>query len=341
MRLQAATRLVVAEAEWWDELSKKAKQQYLEEHPNSQFAKGHKFAKESESSKSKAPSLTDDTDGTGTPKSKDVVPSGPHRKAPPDTDDVEDVDEIETKPKSRELTHQKVTPKSMKSGSPERRESAGQIKKKSRGLARGILRDSIGVGNAMVSVGHVLQGKTSKDDAKHIASFLGTIIGSSVMAAAIGTTGPVGFLAFMAIKHLVGAPLLDLAKKGFGIAKDKLMGDEDGDDVPRLSHQPSKSKDKDDKDDYGYWSKGTWHPQSKEAWERDYDQRGPGTKDDIKPRHASLRLLATDEKTQQEKQMQHLIETIADYAATGDIPEYALKKAQAEIDSNKPSSAAH
>lgn len=294
MELRAATRLL-AEGEWFHELSKESQKQYITEHPDSKYAHDHK-------SKS---------DGT------DVVP---HHKGPPK----------ETQPVPHHQNQRqpaKVPPKAIKRGSPQRKRAAEQVKAKTPGLIPGIFRDSIGAVKGVAAVGRILQDKRQPGDVKKIAGLVGTILGSAAMVAVLGTTGPVGFLAFMALKHLAAPDLFNMVKTGL---KKGAKAISDHDNANAADDEAFDNGD-DEEEDLGYWEHGKWHPQSRDDWERDYTKRGKGSKRDITGAHT--RLLAAE--AEDHEMMQQLIGVLADLAANGDIPDEAFAAAQAEMDSKQ------
>lgn len=351
--LVTGSRLVTAEGEWWDTLTDDMKKLYIKEHPDSKHAK--------------------ESIGNGTPSAPTLGPTGQGRGQGLVKHPINQTTPVKFGPKDEQTKQAlKNLPRPVqsfvnkggtKSGSKPRKENAEKVKASSPSLARGILKDSVGVAKGLNSIRNMVNGKPNPGDFKKAASFVGTILGTSAMMALLGASGPVGFLTFMAIKHVAAPELYGLVKKslakkppagepGYGYWKDKdtwvplskkewdSLTDEEVNDYQKTGNDKegkfNNFENNNPKDEHGYWDKGRWVPQSKADWERDYDKRGPGSRKDLpsKRRHASV-VTATDD----EQMLQALIDNIAEYAAAGEIDPDAWKAAIAEMSQSQPAEA--
>jgi hypothetical protein len=314
MKLLAAYRLLVtAEGEWWDTLTDEMKKMYIEEHPDSKYAKGYGLGQPKQ-----------DTEQPGKPDEhvrKPGVPVKPvQRQFGPR--DAQTQEALKTLPPA---VKKFVSSGETKAGSKTRKKEADSVKAAAPSVARKVLKDVAGVASGLRSAHNVLQGKPKPGDAKKIASLVGTILGTSAMMAALGATGPVGFLAFMAVKHIAAPELANIVRRA-------IAPRDDGNDDP---------------DEYGYYEpdgKGgrKWNPMTREEYHRTFDdpsfenrhgitdgkrpKKHDNRSDDMDYSRASV-VTATDD----EKLMTSLIQGIADYAANGDIPSDAWKAAIHEM----------
>jgi hypothetical protein len=181
-RLHAARRLVVAEGEWFHAMEPEMQKQYLEEHPGSKYAKDHTSTAPANPKALPAP--------TQKPKSE-VKPASP-------------------KPTPEEV--KKVSPKAKAAGSKERVDSAKKLKATAPGLASQLIGGVKDFGHDLSAVGNFLNGHPEHGDMKRVGSMLVTLLGTGAMMTALGATGPVGFLAFMALKKLALPELVGCAK---------------------------------------------------------------------------------------------------------------------------------
>lgn len=337
--LVTGAQQVTAEGEWWDTLTDDMKKLYIKEHPDSKHAK--------------------ESIGNGTP-SGPTIPTGQGRgigivKPKPISFGPKDEQTKQALKNLPKPVQSFVNRGETKAGSKSRKENAQKVKASSPSLARGILKDSVGVAKGLNSIRNMVNGKPNPGDFKKAASFIGTILGTSAMMALLGASGPVGFLTFMAIKHVAAPELYGIVKKS--LAKkppaehddDHGYWDKKGQWVPQSKKEweqnfeapqrtvrapAQKGPVANEKDEHGYWEDGQWVPQSKADWERDYDKRGPGSKKDMqqrKPSHAST-VTATDD----EQMLQALIDNISAYAEAGEIDSDAWKAAIAEMSQSEP-----
>lgn len=318
MNVHAAARLIVAEGEWFDQLSDEMQQQYIEEHPDSKYAKGYGLSKRLQSPHK--------------PVQPKPAPAEPPK--PPQTPKLDQRTEESLRrlpPEAQKFVKTGGTTPNSKS----RKQSAEQVRAAAPKLARNIIKDSLGVANGLIAVHRLLDGKGKKGDVKQVASLVGTILGTSVMMAALGASGPVGFLAFMAVKHVAAPELFDIVKGALGGGSEPEKKEKPKSQQPEQTEHPDDAifDQEDEGGEYGYWDKGKWHPQSKEDWERDYESRGPGKRSDIwSKQHAALRLSASlITATDDEKELTDVIKAISDYVQSGDIPDEAWAKAIQEM----------
>ena len=335
--LVTGSRLVTAEGEWWDTLTDDMKKLYIKEHPDSKHAK--------------------ESIGNGTPSAPVQGPTGQGRghglvKPKPISFGPKDEQMKQALKNLPKPVQSFVRKGETKAGSKPRKENAQKVKASSPSLARGILKDSVGVAKGLNSIRNMVNGKPNPGDFKKAASFVGTILGTSAMMALLGASGPVGFLTFMAIKHVAAPELYSLVKKSLAKkppadADEHGYWDEKGQWVPQskkeweqnFEHPQKKVRAPEqkgpvanEKDEHGYWEDGQWIPQSKADWERDYDKRGPGSKKDMRPKQRASVVTATDD----EQMLQALIDNIAEYAAAGEIDPEAWKAAIAEMSQTEP-----
>lgn len=323
-RLNAAARLVVAEGEWFDMLSDDMKKQYIEEHPDSKYAKGYKLQSPSK------------------PMQPGPNPKAPQQPQQPKKLNQRTEESLKKLPKSAQ---QFVKKGGTKPNSPARKQSAAQVRAAAPKLARGILKDSVGVATGIVAMRNLLEFKPKDGDFKKAASLVGTVLGTSAMMAVLGASGPVGFLAFMAVKHVAAPKLYDVVKNALA---------------------PDVKQKRDDYDpQFGYWKdKDTWVPISEEEYDsltddevNEYQRTGrdPHGKfnqfenrklhkpdadnnevedvdfKEIPHSAAVLRLANLATATDDEKQMIALIQGLSDFAASGEIPEKAWATAIEEM----------
>jgi hypothetical protein len=343
LKINAASRLLVAEGEWFHALPEPLQKQYVEEHPDSKYAQGWKPKGEDEGNK--APESTEkNTEQSPQKQPQNTNPNpGPMQRLqrPP-------AQLVKPRPQLPKKTEQalKHVPKQVKNavrngglkpGSKERKEIKDKLKSQTPGLARGLLKDTIGAGKGLASVYNIaIKGKPEKGDFKKAASLVGTILGSSLMAAAIGTTGPVGFLAFMALKHMAAPELWRLTQKAFHPPPEPdeygYWADRDtwvpvskkewhamsATDADRKYEEGEKLRKQKEKEAEGSWDNGKWKPKPRTA-----PDHPDNLKDNPKPRqHASLA-----DQNDEEKQMTQLLNTILDYVSDGDIPKEAMEEA--------------
>lgn len=342
VQINAASRLIVAEGEWFDMLTDEMKKQYIEEHPDSKYAKGY---------------------GLGRPH-KPATPGPAPSPAPQAIEgpklDRKTEEKLAKLPKSaQKFVKQGGTKKNSKS----RKRSAARVRADAPKLARGILKDSIGIAGGLAAMHRMIEFKPDEGDYKKAASFVGTLLGTSAMMAVLGASGPVGFLAFMAVKHVAAPTLYNIVKDGlsagkeltqkkkrdpydknFGYWKDEntwvpisedeynSLSDDEVDEYRKTGQDPNgRFKEFEDRhsrhvpeegsDNYGYWENGKWHPQTKEEWQRPKDVS-----------HAALRLASLLTATDDEKQLTDVIKALSDFAESGDIPDKAWKAAIAEME---------
>jgi hypothetical protein len=321
MELKAATRLVTAEGEWFDMLSDEMKKMYIEEHPDSKYAKGYRLSNPGQPSapgKPPAPGA-----GPATPPAK-VQQPGPKL-------DNRSTEQLKKLPKSAQKF---VKSGGTKKNSKARKQSAEQVRAAAPKLARGILKDSVGVVSGLTAMHRMLEFKPKEGDYKKAASLVMTVLGTGAMMAALGATGPAGFLAFMAIKH-VAAPAL------YNVVKEALA--------------PDVKQKKQEEPEFGYWKDdNTWVPLTEDEYDsltdddvdeyrrtgkdphgkfQQFENRGMRTFDDadndeaenvdFRDTHAALRLASVVTATDDEKQLTSLINAISDYVESGDIPDKA------------------
>lgn len=345
LKINAASRLLVtAEGEWFHSLPEEMQKQYIEEHPDSKYAQGYR-------PKGDQPSIPRQNTAPNDPQShqnqpKVQTPMGaPQRLQRPPAQLVKPRPQLPKKTEEALKHVPKPVGKALRNGgmkpkSKERVEIAERLKAHTPRLARGMIKDTMGAAKGLASTYNiVVKGKPEQGDFKKVASMFGTILGSSVMAAAIGTTGPVGFLAFMAVKHMAAPALYRLAQSAFHPPPEPdsygYWADEDTwVDIPKKEWERMTDKEADriykegqqkkalEKHGHGYWDKGQWHPQPRAEWEKDFDKRGRGKRSDIGKQGASV-VTATDE----EKQMTVLLNKLLEFVASGDIPEEAMEKA--------------
>ena len=318
LKLNAASRLLVtAEGEWFDLLPDEMKKQYIEEHPDSKYAKGFHL-NGPKSDKPKGPEQQ---------QKQGPQTNAPQRLQRPPAQMVKRPKPINQKTEQALKHVPPAIKKAVKSGelkpkSKERTEIAEKLKQHTPRLARGMLKDTVGAAKGLAATYNIaMKGKPQKGDFKKVAGLIGTVLGSSVMAAALGTTGPVGFLMFMAVKHMAAPSLYRLAQKAFhpppepdsyGYWEDgdtwvdipkkqwEAMTDEDVEKIQKQKQQDLLNKRKAE----GKWKHGQWQPNPRE------------------PKHASLVT-----QTGEEEQMTQLLNTLMDFVANGDIPEEAMTKA--------------
>ncbi len=322
-QLNAAQRLlVVAEGEWWDSLSDDFRKQYIEEHPDSKFAKGYQMHKQD-------PAAGGDTQVQRPEPAQQVPKFGPKDK--------------ETQEKLRRLpkpAQKFVQSGGTEKGSKERTEIATGFKGQSQRLARGVVKDVAGAAAGINSTYNLLNGKPQPGDFAKAGKFVANVLGASVVTAAIGASGPVGILTFLAIKHLGLPKLGQIAKSSWEDLK-----------APKASEAEDS--------DYGYWKdKDTWVSIPKEEWEKldddevdKYHDEGHDPEGKFKgledkyPNHPRLRQAAsaldrltssTVTSTEDEDFMKHLLDGIADYAEAGEIPDDAWNAAIAELEGQTP-----
>jgi hypothetical protein len=349
LKINAASRLLVtAEGEWFYSLPDEMQKQYIEEHPESKYAKDYKHGGDNPSIPGPQTAPNDPQSPQNQPKVQ--TPMGaPGRLQRPPAQLVKPRPQLPKKTEEALKHVPKPVGKALKNGgmkpkSKERMEIAEKLKAKTPRLARGMLKDTMGAAKGLASTYNiVVKGKPEQGDFKKVASMFGTILGSSVMAAAIGTTGPVGFLAFMAVKHMAAPALYRMAQKAFHPPPEPdsygYWADEDTwVDMPKAEWEKLTDKEADrrfkegqkkkalEKHGHGYWDKGQWHAQPRAEWEQDFNKRGPGKRSDIGKQGASV-VTATDE----EKQMTQLLETLFDFVENGDIPKEAIERAVYEM----------
>lgn len=327
LKINAASRLLVtAEGEWFHSLPEEMQKQYIEEHPDSKYAKGYR-------PKGDQPSIPRQNTAPNDPQSHQNQPGvqtpmgAPQRLQRPPAQLVKPRPQLPKKTEEALKHVPKPVGRALKNGgmkpkSKERVEIAEKLKAHTPRLARGMIKDTMGAAKGLASTYNiVVKGKPEKGDFKKVASMFGTILGSSVMAAAIGTTGPVGFLAFMAVKHMAAPALYRLAQSAFHPPPEPdsygYWEDEDtwvdipkkqweqmtDDDVDKIQKQKAQEKLK-QRQAEGKWKHGEWNPKPRER------------------KHASV-VTATDE----EKQMTVLLNKLLEFVASGDIPKEAMEKA--------------
>lgn len=340
-QINAAARLIVAEGEWFDALTDDMKKQYIEEHPDSKYAKGYKLSRPHEPVK---------------PKPMQQIKQPPQGlKLDRDTEQ-----KLQKLPKSAQKF---VKSGGTKANSKSRKRSAARVRADAPKLARGIIKDSIGIAGGLAAMHRMLEFRPDKGDYKKAASFVGTLLGTSAMMGVLGASGPVGFLAFMAVKHVAAPTLYNIVKDGLSAGKDLVqkkkrdpynkdfgywkdddtwvplsedeydkLTDEEVDQYRKTGKDPtgrfkefedrhSRHVPEEGEDNYGFWENGKWHPQTEEEWKRPKDVS-----------HAALRLASLLTATDEEKQLTDVIKALSDYVESGEIPDKAWKAAIAEMD---------
>jgi hypothetical protein len=325
-RLMVTARdLVVAEGEWWDTLTDDMKKMYIKEHPDSKYAK--EPIGNGTPSKPETPGKpTGQGRGQGLVKQAEQ-PQVPKKFGPKDQQTRKALDALPRPIKKF------VDSGETKKGSKARKETATKVKSSSHTAARGVLKDAVGVVKGLNSTRNILNGKPQPGDFNKVASFVGNVLGASAMTALIGSTGPVGILTFLAVKHLAAPALYNIAKSalakpppagepGYGYWKDKNtwvpLSKKEFDNLTdeEVEHYQDTGEDKEGKfnaiengnpkDEYGDWKDGNWVPRK------------------------SVRSSVVT-ATEDEQQMQKLIDAISDYADSGDIPPEAWKAAIAQM----------
>jgi hypothetical protein len=341
-QINAASRLIVAEGEWFDMLTDDMKKQYIEEHPDSKYAKGYGLSRPHE-------------------------PVKPER-APSPTQQPQTGLKLDRKTEEKLNKLPKSAQKFIKSGgtkknSKSRKRSAERVRADAPKLARGIIKDSLGVASGLAAMHRMIEFKPDEGDYKKAASFVGTLLGTSAMMAVLGASGPVGFLAFMAVKHVAAPTLYNIVKDGLSAGKELVqkkkrdpynpdfgywkddntwvplsedeynnLTDEEVDEYRKTGTDPNgRFKEFEDRhkshapeegsDNYGFWENGKWHPQTKDEWERPKDVS-----------HAALRLASLLTATDDEKQLTDVIKALSDFVESGDIPDKAWKAAIDEME---------
>lgn len=333
LKINAASRLLVtAEGEWFHSLPEPMQKQYIEEHPESKYAQGYRPKGDDQPP---VPHQNTEQNTEQSPQNPAPVQGPMQRLQRPPAQLVKPRPMLPRKTEEALKHVPKPAAKAVKSGglkpgSKDRKEIAEKLKPHTPRLARGMLKDTIGAAKGLAATYNIaIKGKPQKGDFKKVASMFGTILGSSVMAAALGTTGPVGFLAFMAVKHMAAPAMYRMAQKAFhpppepdsyGFWSDddtwvdipkrqwEKMTDEDADAI--FDHNQKKKAHK--KNAEGTWDNGEWKP----------NPRRP----EPKLKHASV-VTATDE----EKQMTKLLETLFDFVENGEIPKEAMERAIYEM----------
>jgi hypothetical protein len=347
LKINAASRLLVtAEGEWFHSLPEPMQKQYIEEHPESKYAQGYRPKGDD---KPVVPHQNTEQNTEQSPQSQRPAQGPMQRLQRPPAQLVKPRPQLPKKTEEALKHVPKPVAKAVKSGglkpgSEDRKSISERLKAHTPRLARGMLKDTVGAAKGLgAAYNIVFKGKPEKGDFKKVASMFGTILGSSVMAAALGTTGPVGFLMFAAIKHMAAPDLYRMAQKAFHPPPEPdsygYWADEDTwVDIPKKQWERMTDKEADrifkegqkkkalEKHGHGYWDKGKWHPQPRAEWEKDFDKRGPGKRSDIGKFGAS-----TVDATDEEKQMSKLLETLFDFVASGEIPKEAVERAIYEM----------
>jgi len=195
-QINAAQRLlVVAEGEWWDSLTDDMRKQYIDEHPDSKYAKGYQMHKQGQG---QAPS-----------------PSGQAPKAQKPAFGPQDTETQERLRRLPKPVQKFVQSGGTAKGSEARKETATGLKAQSQRLARGVVKDVAGAAAGVKSAYDILNGKPKEGDVAKVGKLIANILGASVVTAAIGATGPVGILTFLAIKHLAAPKLAEIAKNSW------------------------------------------------------------------------------------------------------------------------------
>lgn len=307
IRLEAAQRLMLtADGEWFDALTDDLKEQYVKEHPDSKYAKGWKRRSVQPSSPKpvvKSPPSKAPVSPGGSPKAKQAI-----KKLPAHAQKF-------------------VKTGGTKSGSKARKALAKNVKKNASKIAKSTLKDNKQLAAGLLSLPRILQDKGSKKDWKAARKIGLTVLASAGIAAALGVSGPAGFLTFMAIKHLAGPALGSLVKKAV-TRSPVATGD-------KVKHEASKAwaaTGNKGISPYGYWKDDvTWVSETEEEWDEHYEDEDRGYK--IPKHHAAL-IVAADEAPDEEATLQRIIEGFADFAADGDIPDNTWDSAVEEMASD-------
>lgn len=339
MKIHAASRLLVtADGEWFEALPDKMKEQYVKEHPESKYAKGWKRTDKPKGNIHKAP-VEPVKHPRLAPGQKPIHPgTGKNPKAQKD---------IERLPPHAKAFVQKG---GTKAGSKQRKHVARSVKKNSGKIAKSVMKDNKSLLKAVTLLPKFLQDRSSKSELKQIGKLGFTVLASVGFATALGVTGPVGFLAFMAVKHLAVPALgnviksaLSRPKQGFGT---------DG-PVKHKSSQAWAASGNHGSSAYGYWSDpNTWVSETEEEWEANFDERGPKIPTKEHDSRASLSMTFADRITasqqvhvhapvyasSQEQTMQSIIDALSDFAENGFIPDDAWDASVIELANKEGSS---
>lgn len=301
---------------WFKALTDKQQEKYVKEHPDSKYAKDWRRKPKHTEPPKYAPKETPDGKARKDWKPEpDDFEEGYNEDEDVDFGNVAKPDETWPKPQSKKTPVKKPEPPVLRDkiphgGSPKAQEAlkktpravqkfvetkqtqagskmrsavARSVKKNAPRIAKGILRDNVGLAKSLMLFPRILKDKGSFSDFKSVGKLGLTILASTAMAGALGTTGPVGFLAFMALKHLGLKPLGRLVMHAVGIDSDE------EEDVKPKKRSPYKK------------------PASHTLQRR---------------RHASV-ITAAEENAEAEKILTRIIEGMADYAESGEITDDA------------------
>lgn len=193
------------------------------------------------------------------------------------------------------------------------KEAANTVKKNSKNLARSLISEGIVTGQGIGAAAKIFyRGNPSDAEIKSVAKLGATIVGSAVLAGALGASGGVGLLAFLALKHVAAPVMFNIIKSAFKKSDDK--GIEKG-------------------FEYGHWEKGEWIPEPKE----EHEEPEKGVKEDITG--AAFRLLAVEAEPKPasgvDGKVESIVQALASYAESGDVPEEAYEAAKKDMASKR------
>lgn len=254
MRINAHARIVQAKENWFESLTDEQKTEYLKEHPDSKYAKNHKKSEKKDDGelrtgqpKSNEPvgKTVVDPEQQGTGKGIKYESTLAYSKSGKKgiskfgfwKDDKTWVsmtrEEAESKMSDEEIENiqrgkpskpgkgkPKVSPKDAKKGSPARKKAGSKLKKSAPGLAGRLLQDSGSLLKGVASVADILRGKGSSSDFGSVGKLGFTLLSSSIIASTFALSGPVGFAAFMALKHLALPAMGNIVKSAFNALTD-------------------------------------------------------------------------------------------------------------------------
>ncbi|QRE00245.1 hypothetical protein [Burkholderia phage BCSR5] len=310
--ITAALKVTAKEGEWFYSMPPEMQKQYVEEHPDSKYAKDYKAKQDQK--KLPAP-----------------------KKEKPDAEDVKFKERQE--PPGRPKPKQSIVQKSLKSiaklpkqlqqfvktggtkaSSAARKVTGNAVVKGSAKVTKGMLKDTAGVLKGANSVAHSLTGGGTRDDWKAAAKLGMTILASGALASAFAASGPAGFMALMALKH-IGAPamgnIVKSAWKSITEPSDEPVKYESSPGWQQAGHEGVSQ--------YGYWKdRNTWVNETKEEWEAAYEEREESA-DEFKPVGAAT--VADGKAVSPEQFIEAIVKQLGEVAANGYIDDETWAKA--------------
>lgn len=281
MELNAATRLRAAK--WWDALPDELKKDYIEEHPNSKYAKEYRSKGEGESEE--APKESDKNQLVKRP-TPPVVKEKP-KKEVKDVTDVKDKQQVLEGP-NKHLTKDEIH-KRMKEGRPgslksKRHEVSREVKTKLKQIprasaefaqkvfdnplgeevkyqtklaardvkraAQGLWKDTKSAASATSGAAKLLTGrKPSSSEWKGLGKTLFNVATAVAVGSTLGLAAGPALLVWGAAKYFIAPFLKDLARTGLDAVERKIRGPgvwhENGKFIPLTQHEYDNLSDED------------------------------------------------------------------------------------------------